>query len=201
MDQGKKRRLKRIFKDDGRTVIVPMDHGVTIGPVKGIENMQQIVDCLLKGAVDAVVVHKGIAKCIDVANAGLIVMLSAMSSFSPNSGNKVQVCTVQEAVRLGADAVSVHLNMGAQDEDKMLTILGKVADECEVYGMHWSGHNQNKLHRRHRNFQGSSGELPSTSTDRWRSQSQDGKRRPANDKRSHGGRRLGTLNWAKRVPT
>jgi predicted phospho-2-dehydro-3-deoxyheptonate aldolase len=135
MDQGKKRRLKRIFKEDGRTVIVPMDHGVTIGPVKGIENMQQIVDCLLKGAVDAVVVHKGIAKCIDPSNAGLIVQLSAMSSFSPSSGNKVQVCTVQEAIRLGADAVSVHVNVGAQDEDKMLTILGKVADECEVYGM------------------------------------------------------------------
>ena len=44
MDQGKKRRLTRIFKEDNRTVIVPMDHGVTIGPCQGIENMQTIVN-------------------------------------------------------------------------------------------------------------------------------------------------------------
>ena len=135
MDQGKKRRLKRIFREDGRTVIVPMDHGVTIGPVKGIENMQEIVDHLLKGGVDAILVHKGIAKNIDAGNVGLIVQLSAMSNLSPNANNKVLVCTVQEAVRLGADAVSVHVNVGAQEEDKMLTRLGRVANECEIYGM------------------------------------------------------------------
>jgi fructose-bisphosphate aldolase/2-amino-3,7-dideoxy-D-threo-hept-6-ulosonate synthase len=112
-----------------------MDHGVSIGPVKGISNMQEIVDKLLKGEVDAVVVHKGIAKRVDTGNAGLIVHLSAISNLSPNSGNKVQVCTVAEAIRVGADAVSVHVNVGAQDEDKMLAKLGRVADECDVYGM------------------------------------------------------------------
>ena len=135
MNQGKERRLKRIFQQDNRTVIVPMDHGVTIGPVKGITNMQTIIDQLLRGKVDAVLVHKGIAKRVNTGNAGLIIQLSAMSSLSPNANNKVQVCTVQEAIRLGADAVSVHVNVGAQDEDKMLTKLGKVADECDSYGM------------------------------------------------------------------
>ena len=135
MNQGKTRRLKRIFQEDNRTVVVPMDHGVSIGPVKGIVNMQEIVNQLLKGGVDAVVVHKGIAKRVDTGNAGLIVHLSAISNLSPNSGNKVQVCTVAEAIRVGADAVSVHVNVGAQDEDKMLATLGRVADECDIYGM------------------------------------------------------------------
>ncbi len=135
MHEGKNRRLKRILKQDSRTVIVPMDHGVTIGPVKGITNMQQIIDQLLEGEVDAVLVHKGIAKRVDAGNAGLIVHLSGSTNLSPNSGNKVQVCTVQEAIRIGADAVSVHINVGAQDEDKMLSTLGKVADECDLYGM------------------------------------------------------------------
>ena len=62
-------------------------------------------------------------------------MLSGMSNLSPNLNGKVQVCSVQEALRLGADAVSVHVNVGAQDEDKMLANLGKVADECDVFGM------------------------------------------------------------------
>jgi fructose-bisphosphate aldolase/2-amino-3,7-dideoxy-D-threo-hept-6-ulosonate synthase len=135
MNQGKERRLKRTLQQDNRTVIVPMDHGVSIGPVKGITNMQTIINQLLKGNVDAVLVHKGIAKRVNTGNAGLIIQLSAMSNLSPNPNNKVQVCTVQEAIRLGADAVSVHVNVGAQDEDKMLAKLGKVADECDTYGM------------------------------------------------------------------
>ena len=53
MSQGKNRRLKRIMQQDNHTVIVPMDHGVTIGPVQGIENMQVIINRLLEGGVDA----------------------------------------------------------------------------------------------------------------------------------------------------
>jgi fructose-bisphosphate aldolase/2-amino-3,7-dideoxy-D-threo-hept-6-ulosonate synthase len=112
-----------------------MDHGVSIGPVKGIENMQDAVNRLLKGRADAVVLHKGIAKRVNINGAGLIIHLSAISNLTPNCQNKVQVCTVQEAVRLGADAVSVHVNIGAQDECAMLTTLGRVADECDQYGM------------------------------------------------------------------
>lgn len=135
MNQGKTRRLKRIFRLDNRTVVVPMDHGVSIGPVKGIENMKETVNRLLKGGADAFVLHKGIAKHVDVGNAGLIVHLSAVSNLTPNCLNKIQVCTVQEAVRLGADAVSVHINVGAPDECAMLTTLGRVADECDIYGV------------------------------------------------------------------
>jgi fructose-bisphosphate aldolase/2-amino-3,7-dideoxy-D-threo-hept-6-ulosonate synthase len=80
-------------------------------------------------------VHKGIAKRVDSGDAGLIIMLSGASNLGPNQNNKVQVCSVQEACRLGADAVSVHVNVGAQDEDKMLVTLGKVAEECDLFGM------------------------------------------------------------------
>jgi len=135
MNEGKTRRLKRIMQQDNRTVIVPMDHGITVGPIQGITNIQTITNQLVKGGVDAILVHKGIAKRIDNATTGLIVMLSGMSNLSQNSNGKVQVCSVQEAVRLGADAVSVHVNIGSQDEDKMLANLGKVSEECETLGM------------------------------------------------------------------
>ena len=37
---GKKIRLERIFnRNTGRTVIAPMDHGVSSGPIKGIINI------------------------------------------------------------------------------------------------------------------------------------------------------------------
>ncbi len=135
MESGKKRRLRRIFQNDNRTVIVPMDHGVTIGPVKGLVNMQSIVDKLLLGGVDAVVVNRGIAKSVDTGNAGLIVHLSGITVHCPDPNNKVQICSVDDAVRLGADAVSVHINVGAKQEAQMLSMLGKVACECDDYGM------------------------------------------------------------------
>jgi predicted phospho-2-dehydro-3-deoxyheptonate aldolase len=135
MNTGKTRRLRRIMQQDDRTVIVPMDHGVTVGPIQGITNMQEITTKLVKGNADAILVHKGIAKRIDTGQAGLIVMLSGMSNLSPNLNGKVQVCSVQEAIRIGADAVSVHVNVGAQDEDKMLQNLGKISEECDLFGL------------------------------------------------------------------
>ncbi len=135
MNVGKTRRLNRIMQADNRTVIVPMDHGVTVGPIQGLENMQSITDKLVRGNADVILVHKGIAQRIDTGKAALIVMLSGASNLSPNPNAKVQVCSVQEAVRIGADGVAVHINVGAKDEDKMLTTLGKVSEECEFYGM------------------------------------------------------------------
>lgn len=135
LDSGKRRRLKRIFRDDQRTVIVPMDHGVTAGPIKGLVNMQEIIDKLLAGEADAFVLHKGIAKDVDTGQAGLIVHLSGSTKLGPDPNNKVQVCSVEEAVKIGADAVSVHVNVGAEQEDSMLVKLGMVADDCDMYGI------------------------------------------------------------------
>lgn len=135
MNSGKRRRLQRIFRDDQRTVMVPMDHGVTIGPVDGIVEMQETVNELLDGKADAFVLHKGIVKSIDAGEAGLIVQLSGSTELGPDANNKVQVCSLEEAIRIGADAVSVHVNVGAQQEDKMLRKLGKVADDCDRYGI------------------------------------------------------------------
>jgi fructose-bisphosphate aldolase/2-amino-3,7-dideoxy-D-threo-hept-6-ulosonate synthase len=135
LESGKKRRLKRILRDDNRTVIVPMDHGVTIGPVTGIIDMQDIVNKLLLGGVDAVLVNRGVAKSVDTGNAGLIVHLCGSTKHCPDPNSKVQICSVEDAVRLGADAVSVHINIGAKQEDRMLATLGNVACKCDDYGM------------------------------------------------------------------
>jgi fructose-bisphosphate aldolase/2-amino-3,7-dideoxy-D-threo-hept-6-ulosonate synthase len=135
LEVGKKRRLRRVFRDDNRTVIVPMDHGVTVGPVKGLVDMQGIVSKLLLGGVDAVVINRGIAKRVDTGNAGLIVHLSGITRHCPDPNNKVQICSVEDAVRLGADAVSVHVNVGAPQEAQMLATLGSVAYECDSLGI------------------------------------------------------------------
>ena len=135
MEIGKERRLRRIFRVDKKTVIVPMDHGVTVGPINGIVNMQYIVDKLIVGGADAIVINRGIAKCVDTSNVGLIVHLSGSTLLCPDPNNKVQICSVADAIRLGANAVSVHVNVGAKEEPQMLQTLGEVACECDNFGM------------------------------------------------------------------
>ena len=136
---GKAIRLERILdRNTGRTVIVPMDHGITLGPIRGLKNMAKAVDQIVNGGANAVVLHKGIVTSGHRRagkDIGLILHLSASTSLSPDSNAKVTVTEVEEAIRMGADAVSVHVNLGAPTETEMLRELGRVGRECVLWGM------------------------------------------------------------------
>jgi predicted phospho-2-dehydro-3-deoxyheptonate aldolase len=123
------------MRDDSKAFMIAMDHGVTLGPVRGLEDMQEIVTAVLKGGADAVVVHKGIAKHVDTHNKGLIIHVSASTKLGSKPNLKVGVCTVEEAFRLGADAVSAHINIGAQEEHVMLEFLGSLSEQCDSFGL------------------------------------------------------------------
>ena len=135
MESGKTRRLRRIMRTDSKSFIIAMDHGVTLGPVRGLENMQETVKRVVSGGADAVLVHKGIAKHVDTQGSGLIVHVSASTKLGGKPNLKVGVCTLEEAVRLGADAVSAHINIGSEDEGKMLEFLGSLSEQCDSYGI------------------------------------------------------------------
>jgi len=136
---GKMIRLERILnRETGRTVIVPMDHGVTVGPIEGLIDMKTAVNNVAMGGANAIVIHKGLVttghrrRGRDV---GLIVHLSASTSLSPFPNAKTLVCTVEEAIKLGADAVSVHINIGNGTEREMLADFGQVARDARDWGM------------------------------------------------------------------
>lgn len=136
---GKKIRLERIIdRDSGRTVIVPMDHGTTMGPIEGLVDMKTTNTKIVEGGANALIIHKGIVpvghrgKGKDI---GLIVHLSASTILSPDPNTKVPVCTVEEAIKLGADAVSIHINLGAEKDSEMLEYFGAVSQTCFNWGM------------------------------------------------------------------
>jgi len=134
---GKAVRMKRISKDS-KFLIVPMDHGVSVGAVKGLEDMDEIVS-KVSSSCSAVLFHKGIAMALDTESlhsTGCIVHLSASTSFGLDGNKKVVVGSIFDAVRLGADAVSVHVNVGGcVAEPDMLEDLGRIASECVDVGM------------------------------------------------------------------
>jgi predicted phospho-2-dehydro-3-deoxyheptonate aldolase len=136
---GKKLRMERILDcHSGKTVIIPMDHGVTIGPLPGLVDMEKTIHAIAQGGANAVVIHKGLAGMKHRKNGrdvGLIIHLSGSTRISPDPNSKVMVCTVEEAIRLGADGVSIHVNLGAEDERSMLKDLGEAARAAMEWGM------------------------------------------------------------------
>ncbi|MBC7110025.1 MAG: class I fructose-bisphosphate aldolase family protein [Archaeoglobi archaeon] len=136
---GKRIRIERIInRITGNTVIVPMDHGISIGPVRGLVNLPETIDKVANGGANAVVQQKGMVKAGHRGygrDIGLIIHLSASTSLAPDPNEKVLVTEVVEAIKLGADAVSVHINIGSNTEAEQLRVLGKVSAECEEWGM------------------------------------------------------------------
>jgi fructose-bisphosphate aldolase / 2-amino-3,7-dideoxy-D-threo-hept-6-ulosonate synthase len=136
---GKEIRLERIInRETGKTVIVPMDHGVSSGPIFGITDMKKAMSRMSEGGANAVVVHKGVVARghrKGGRDMGLIVHLSASTALSPEPNAKTMVCTVEEAIKLGADGVSVHVNIGNGHEKEMLSDLARVAQVSAEWGM------------------------------------------------------------------
>jgi len=132
-------RLERIMdRNTGRSLIIPMDHGFTLGQIPGLRDMRWIINEVSEGGANAIVQHKGMVtgghrqKGRDI---GLIVHLSAGTSMNPDPNDKVLICTVEEAVSLGADGVSIHINLGAPHESQMVESAGAVVRDCHRWGI------------------------------------------------------------------
>ncbi|MGA9171639.1 MAG: 2-amino-3,7-dideoxy-D-threo-hept-6-ulosonate synthase [Nitrososphaeraceae archaeon] len=132
---GRDIRLSRILKND-RMLCIPMDHGISNGPIPGLENIHSVIYQCEKAGLTCVLVNKGIIKTLPRAiDIGLIVHLSGSTSIGPAPNRKVLMGTVEEALRLGADAVSVHINIGAKEEPEMLYNLGMISDKCDEWNI------------------------------------------------------------------
>ncbi|SFM77147.1 2-amino-3,7-dideoxy-D-threo-hept-6-ulosonate synthase [Methanolobus profundi] len=138
-DIGKKIRIERIMHRDSRNiVIIPMDHGISDGPIKGLIDVADTINKVAEGGADAVLMQKGIVTHGHRGyghDVGLIVHMSASTILGPDPNNKVQVCSVEEVMKMGADAVSIHVNVGSETESDQLQKLGSVSEECNYWGM------------------------------------------------------------------
>ena len=136
---GKMIRMERILnRNVGRTVIVPMDHGISVGPIDGLKDMKQAIQNVAQGGANAIVMHKGLVQDghrQEGPDIGLILHLSASTCLSVYPNAKTLVCSVEEAVKLGADAVSIHVNLGNGGEKEMLNDFGKVSYDARTWGM------------------------------------------------------------------
>jgi fructose-bisphosphate aldolase/2-amino-3,7-dideoxy-D-threo-hept-6-ulosonate synthase len=136
MDTGTAARLERIGTD-GRYLVVPMDHGITLGAVAGLQDIEHTVDAVTAGGADAVLTQKGIAPRVhpNKNGAGYVVHLNGSTNVGPDEADKRPTGTVEEAVRVGADAVSFHINVASEYEREQMEDLAEVTDAASRLGM------------------------------------------------------------------
>ncbi|MHC1741959.1 MAG: 2-amino-3,7-dideoxy-D-threo-hept-6-ulosonate synthase [Syntrophobacteraceae bacterium] len=136
---GKQLRLKRMqTSPSGRMVIFPLDHGVSCGPIPGLERMGRVIEMGSRCGADALVLHKGMLSFLETVPTRLpsiFMHLSASTNLGPEFHRKVIVGTVEEAIRRGVDGVSVHINLSDTYEADMLRDLGFIGSACAEWQM------------------------------------------------------------------
>jgi DhnA family fructose-bisphosphate aldolase class Ia len=136
---GKAMRLANIYGGKKRLVIVPMDHGPEMGPVKGIENPVKVIENLSKEKPNAFMIHRGILiksyHILTSFNIPFILKLNTVNTEGRDTDRDILVDSVEDAVRFGASGVAFEFLMGSKYEYEMLRDLGSVASESEKWGL------------------------------------------------------------------
>ena len=132
------RRLRRIFAQDGKGLIVAIDHGLLDGPVKGLEHPEATIEKIIAGGANAVLTSYGLARLFaaDLAGIGLILRVDGGSTGLGKKGGPGRIFfSIEDALRLGADALAVSAFPGADDEADTLQNLAMVAGEAHEWGL------------------------------------------------------------------
>ncbi|WBF69171.1 fructose-bisphosphate aldolase [Desulfovibrio subterraneus] len=133
------RKLKRFFPTpSGRAVLLSLDHGANEGMLSGLNRMPELLEHIATRNVQGVVLNKGYARAHGLSlppSLPLVMQLSAGTRHGLPAWNKALVCSIPEALRLGADTVSVQINIGNELEDRMLADFGSVTEEAHQHGL------------------------------------------------------------------
>ncbi|PLX94111.1 MAG: fructose-bisphosphate aldolase [Desulfuromonas sp.] len=137
---GMESRLRRIFrKETGCSLVVAIDHGMALGPMTGIVDIQKTVSELdATGTVDAWLVTKGIyTHAFEPAGSpGVIMRASGAATIAgPDLTHEGITSTVEEALSLGADAVAVSAFIGSDFEHQTLVDTAMTATACHKWNV------------------------------------------------------------------
>ena len=128
----------------GRAMFLAYDQGMEHGPEKDFDdenvNPQKILDLAEKGQFTGVIFQKGIAeKYYDpkINKVPLIVKLNGKTDLRTDLDEPYspQLCSVDEAIGLGASAVGYTIYVGSQFESKMMQEFSAIEQEAEEHNL------------------------------------------------------------------
>jgi fructose-bisphosphate aldolase, class I len=135
---GKQIRLNRLLNQkSGRLLAITVDHPITRGIMPGLVDIRTTMKNVVEGGPDAITMHKGIAEKVFAPYAGRSAMIMKATAYSVHyhPTYDTPVADVDEAVRMGADAISVGCIVGGPDQAQQLTFMGQIAKAAGTVGM------------------------------------------------------------------
>ncbi len=140
MNSGKEIRMSRLFnRESKRMVLVTIDHGICVNPIKEISDPIKVVREIAEGGADAILLTPGITKLAYqelMGKTSLMVRIDGTAtSLGPDLTNDELICSVESALSLGADAVATFGVIGVPREAQLSRKIGQVSEKCERLGM------------------------------------------------------------------
>jgi len=138
---GKRIRLGRIFKDDGKAFVITMDHGVDLGPVRGLEDIRGTVRKILgkEPVPDAILMNPSMIRvCHEeiIGKLGIVARLDGTATIiGPDITDYRPFSSVEDALMAGADAVASMAFIGVERESQNSEKVGMVSQQCERWGV------------------------------------------------------------------
>jgi len=141
---GKEVRMSRLVNPkSNKMMAITVDHAISrgIAPMTGLHSIQSTIDKIVAGRPDAMTMTKGIAERCMYQHAGKTSILLKCSSYSPvHPTYDISFGSVDEAIRMGADAVSIGAMTLGDFQDSQFEEIGRFSEECMAKGMPLIGH-------------------------------------------------------------
>lgn len=134
---GKEVRMNRLFREgDGHYLGLTVDHAMGRGVLPGLDTIDDTLAKMVAGNPNAITMHKGIADKCFAKYAGQVPLVLKLTTFGVyHFDEDVLVADVEEAVRMGADAVSVGCIVGGDNQPDQIRMLGQVSKAAASVGM------------------------------------------------------------------
>lgn len=133
-----KNRLAKIIRpEDGRCVMLAVDHGYFLGPTEKLEIPKKTIGPLLSYA-DSLMLTRGVLRTsvTPSTNVPIVLRVSGGSSIIGEDLSKETIVTsIEEAIRLNASCLALSIFVGSKYEFQTLSNLAKLVDEGEKYGI------------------------------------------------------------------
>ena len=142
MGPGKRYRMGRIFGEDGRTLILPVDHGLTLGRIQGLENPVAVLEGLLDLPCDGLLMAPGLTRhtADRFAHRGSPARILTLDTHfrtgeePPGAG---LAASVEQAAVLGVDAVKLYMawNIPGRDRSETMSRIAAVIERAERFDL------------------------------------------------------------------
>lgn len=138
MDWGMKNRMSKIIRpEDGRCLMLAVDHGYFLGPTEGLEIPSRTIKPLLPYA-DSLMITRGILRTSVNPSIEVPIVLRVSGGTSivgEDLSNETISTSIEEAIKLNASCLAISIFIGSKYEHQTLASLSRLVDEGEKYGI------------------------------------------------------------------